>query len=95
MQNYIGQGSHQLGARALIKVSKNGLFEATINSLPGMQFSPNIVCIVSFRPDYPPQPMSVLRVVGRHGERLGFPSNPQATWGSGGWISLETDVHVN
>jgi hypothetical protein len=84
-----------LGVRAQPRVGKDGFFEATVVPLPKMQFKHNIVCIISFSPNYPDQDVSVIRVVGRHGEQLGFPKNPQAVVSSGSRVSLETHLHVD
>jgi hypothetical protein len=59
-----------------------------------MQFKHNIVCLVSFHPDYPDQDTSVTGTVGKHGEQLGFPKNPQARTDSGDRVYLIADIHV-
>ena len=95
VQNYVGENSKVLSKRSLPRVGKDGLFEATLVPLPKTQFKHNIVCIVSFSPDYPGQDASVVTAVGKKGERLGFPTNPQTEINSGERVSLRADVHVD
>jgi hypothetical protein len=59
-----------------------------------MQFKHNIVCLVSFLPNSPDQDAVVTGTVGRHGEQLGFPKNPQAYVHSGENIYLGAAIHV-
>ena len=94
VQNYIGEGSQILSVRALPKVGKDGFFEATLTPLPQMQFKHNVVCLVSFSPNFPDQVATVTETVGRHGEQLGFPRNPQTYVVSGENVYLEADIHV-
>jgi len=95
VQNYSGEGSQILSVRALPKVGKDGFFEATLAPLPKMQFKRNVVCLVSFFPKIPDQDASVIGEVGRHGEQLGFPKNPQAYIQSGDNVYLSAAVHVD
>lgn len=92
--NYVGEGSQKLGMRALPRVGKDGFFEATLTPQKNMEFKHNIVCLVSFGLDYPDQDASVKLTVGIHGERLGFPKNPQTNIGSGERVYLMAAVHV-
>jgi len=94
VENYSGEGSQILSVRALPKVGKEGFFEATLAPLPKMQFKHNVVCSVSFSPDFPDQDATVIGSVGRHGERLGFPKNPQAHIHSGDNVYLSAAIHV-
>lgn len=94
VQNYVGEDSKILSVRALPRVGKDGFFEATLTPLPKMQFKHNIVCLVSFSPDYPEQDPTVTTTVGKHGEQLGFPKNPQANIRSGERVYLEAAIHV-
>jgi len=94
VQNYVGKGSQILSVRALPKVGKDGLFEATLAPLPKMQFKHSVVCLVSFFPNFPDQDVTVTGTVGRHGERLGFPKNPQAYVHSGDDVYLAAAIHV-
>jgi hypothetical protein len=92
--NYVGEGSQMLGVRALPRVGKDGFFEATLTPQAKMEFRHNVVCLVSFSPDYPDQDAAVKAAVRKHGEQLGFPKNPQANIGSGDRVSLMAAVHV-
>lgn len=94
VQNYVGEGNKILGVRALPRVGKDGFFEATLTPQAKMEFKHNIVCLVSFDPNYPDQDALVKSTVGQHGERLGFPKNPQAGIGSGDRVYLMSAVHV-
>ena len=92
VQNHVGEGSQTLSIRALPKVEKDGFFEATLAPLPKMQFKHNVVCLVSFFP--PDQDATVTGIVGRHGEQLGFPKNPQAYVLSGDNVYLGAAIHI-
>jgi hypothetical protein len=94
VQNYVGEGSQILSVRALPKVGKDGFFEATLAPLEKMQFKHNVVCLVSFFPNFPDQDATVTGTVGRHGEQLGFPKNPQAYVHSGDNVYLGAAIHV-
>jgi hypothetical protein len=94
VQNYVGEGSQTLSAMALPRVGKDGFFEATLTPLPKMQFKHNIVCLVSFSPHYPEQDPTVTTTVGKHGEQLGFPKNPQTAIVSGERVYLMLAIHV-
>lgn len=94
VKNYVGEGGQVLSVRALPKVGKDGFFEATLLPLQKQQFKHNVVCLVSFSPDYPDQDTTVTAAVGKHGEQLGFPKNPQANIGSGERVYLMAAVHV-
>jgi hypothetical protein len=59
-----------------------------------MQFKHNVVCLVSFSPNFPDQEATVTGAVGRHGEQLGFPENPQTFVHSGENIYLGAAIHV-
>ena len=94
VQNYVGEGSQTLSIRAMPRVGKDGFFETTLTPQPKMEFKHNVVCLVSFSPDYPGQNANVTAVVGKHGEQLGFPKNPQANIVSGERVYLIAAVHV-
>lgn len=94
VQDYVGEGSQILSVRALLKVGKDGFFEASLAPLPKMQFKHNIVCLVSFLPNSPEQDAVVTGAVGRHGEQLGFPKNPQTNVLSGENVYLGTAIYV-
>ena len=94
VQNYVGEGSQILSVRALPRVGKDGFFEATLAPLPKLQFKHNIVCLVSFFPNDPGQDATVTRIVGKHGEKLGFPKNPQTNIVSGDNVYLSAAIHV-
>jgi len=94
VQNYVGEGSQILSVRALPRVGKDGFFEVTLTPQPKMEFKHNVVCLVSFSPDYPNQDAPVKAAVGKNGEQLGFPKNPQTNIGSGERVSLMAAVYV-
>jgi hypothetical protein len=95
VQDYVGENSRILSVRSQPRVGKDGLFEANLIPLPKTQFQHNIVCLVSFSPSYPDQDAAVIKIVGKNGEKLGFPANPQTEIGSGDRVSLIADVHVD
>jgi len=64
-------------------VDKRGFLEADIAPKKGMSFRTYLICDVVFMPSYPKQPAEVIRRVGRRGELLGFPDNPQGHLQSG------------
>jgi hypothetical protein len=59
-----------------------------------MQFKHNVVCFVSFFPNFSDQHATVTGTVGRHGEHLGLPKNPQAYVHSGENVYLGAAIHV-
>lgn len=92
---YIGEGGNAINENATAIVDKEGFFEATLYPAKGNEFQHNLVCDVVFATrTEPPQPPSVLQVVGSHGENLGFPKNPQVTVMSGESYSLNELLHV-
>ena len=92
---YIGEGGSAINEGASAVVGKEGFFEGTLRPTKGNQFQHNLVCDIVFvtRTD-PPQPPSVLQVVGSHGEHLGFPKNPQVEVMSGENFALIGRIHV-
>jgi hypothetical protein len=75
---YIGEGGDAINDEASVLVGKEGFFDVTLHPRKGNQFQHNLVCSVVFATNTAPaQPSSVLQVVGKHGEHLGFPKNPQ------------------
>lgn len=92
---HIGEGGNAINGNATATVDKGGFFEATLYPAKGNEFQHNLVCDVVFATlTEPPQPPSVLQVVGVHGENLGFPKNPQVTVMSGENYSLNELLHV-
>jgi hypothetical protein len=81
--DYFGEGSKIFNSEVTAIVDNRGFFEATIAPKKGMSFRINLICDVVFMPRDPKQPAEVIRTVGRRGERLGFPDNPQAYLSSG------------
>src|SRR6266568_6029832 len=77
--DFLREGSTILGKNEITSVGEDGFFEVTVRPLKGLAFRPNIVCEIGFSPEYPAQPASVIQVVGKQGEHLGSPKNPQ--WG--------------
>jgi hypothetical protein len=94
INDFIGEGSAILSERAEPTVGNDGFFSATLKPSAGKQFKHNVVCDIGFVPNDPHQPESVLRVVGKRGEGLGFPQNPQAYVNSGERHYLLDLVHV-
>jgi len=92
--DFIGEGSKALSGESLPKVGKDGFFEVRLKPSPGSRFKHNLVCDIGFMTDFPSQDASVLKTVGKHGEQLGFPINPQARVGSSEHYSLEDTIHV-
>lgn len=95
VMNYVGENGEELGVRSLPEIKKDGSFQAAIVPLPHKVFKPNIVCMVSFSPNFPRQSRSVIDAVGQNGQRLDFPANPQAMIMSGNRVYLESDLHVD
>jgi len=92
---YIGEGGKAINESASAVVGKRGFFEATLHPTKGNQFQHNLVCDIMFATrTEPPQPFSVLEVVGNHGEHLGFPKNPQVEVMSGENFTLIERIHV-
>ena len=92
---YIGEGGNAINDDASAVVGKGGFFEATLHPRKGMQLQHNIVCDIVFATrSEPPQPPSVLHIVGKHGEHLGFPKNPQVEVASGETFTLIDRIHV-
>jgi hypothetical protein len=92
---YMGEGGIQINQSATAVVGKEGFFEATLHPTKGNSFQHNLACNIVFATrTEPPQPLSVLRVVGTHGEHLGFPKNPQTGLMSGNNFYLDDLVHV-
>jgi hypothetical protein len=95
VDRYIGEGGNAINESASAVIGEGGLFETTLHPTKGNQFQHNLVCDIGFatRTD-PPQPASVLRVVGNRGEQLGFPKNPQVEVMSGENFTLIERIHV-
>jgi hypothetical protein len=92
---YIGEGGSPINESATVVVSEGGFFEATLHPSKGNKFEHNLVCDIGFATHTePPQPRSVLQIVGSHGEHLGFPKNPQVGVMSGDNFTLSELVHV-
>jgi len=92
---YIGEGGNPINEGASTVVGKGGFFEANLHPTHGNQFEHNLACDVVFATvTDPPQPPSVLQVVGKHGERLGFPKNPQVEVTSGETFTLVDRIHI-
>jgi len=92
--DFIGEGSKTLSSESLPRVGKDGFFEVSLRPNPGNRFKHNLVCDISFMTDFPSQEAPVLKAVGKHGEQLGFPINPQARVGSGERYYLQDTIHV-
>lgn len=92
---YVGEGGNVINERASVVVGEGGFFEADLHPTKGNQFQHNLVCDIVFATvTDPPQPPSVLQVVGRRGEKLGFPKNPQVEVLSGDRFLLDDLIHV-
>jgi len=92
---YIGEGGNAINEGASVVVGEDGFFEANLHPAKGSQFQHNLVCDIVFATvTDPPQPRSVLQVVGNHGEHLGFPKNPQVEVMSGENFTLIDRIHV-
>ncbi len=92
--DFVGQGSSVLNLETDVTVDKNGFFEAKVLPKPRVEFHHNLVCDITFMPTFPKQEPTVLRLVGKDGEKLGFSSgNPQAKVASGGYYLTEL-IHV-
>jgi hypothetical protein len=93
--HYIGENGDAINESASTIVGKGGFFEANLHPTKGNQFQHNLVCDIVFATfTDPPQPPSVLQVVGKHGEHLGFPKNPQVEALSGERFTLIDRIHV-
>ncbi len=92
---YIGEGGNAINEGASAVVDEDGFFEVNLHPAKGSQFQHNLVCDIVFATvTDPPQPPSVLQVVGKHGEKLGFPKNPQVEVLSGDRFLLVDRIHV-
>lgn len=89
------EGGQLLVENATAAVGADGFFELTLRPAKGKRFQHNMACDIGFHPGDPHlQPPSVLRLVGLHGEKLGFPQNPQAEVGSGENYYLRDIIYV-
>lgn len=76
--DHIGEGGNNLSDEVRVTVGKDGLFTASIHPRKGLTFRPGMICSVVFEPNYPPQPRTVLKIVGTHGRRLGsYDTDPE------------------
>jgi len=92
---YIGEGGDAINESASTIVGNGGFFEATLHPTSGNQFQHNLICDVVFATvTDPPQSPSTLHVVGKRGERLGFPRNPQVEVTSGETFTLVERIHI-
>jgi hypothetical protein len=92
---YIGEGGNAINEGTSTIVGKDGFFETNMHPTKGNQFQHNLVCDIVFATvTDPPQSPSVLQVVGKHGEHLGFPKNPQVQVMSGAEFALIDRIHV-
>lgn len=93
LSDYIGEGSHDFNNEVRATVGKDGLFTVTIRPKKGRTMRANLICNITFGPEYPRQPEDVLRIVGRRGQRLGTrATNPQAQNNPSGTILVDTTV---
>jgi hypothetical protein len=83
-----------MSEEASASVGTDGLFEVNLHAMRGIVFRPNLACDLVFMPTFPKQPASVLMIVGKHGEHLDFPKNPQTRVGSGDNYYLVSSIHV-
>jgi hypothetical protein len=92
---YIGEGGSAINERVSAVVGNGGFFEANLHPTKGNQFDHNLVCDIVFATlTDPSQAPSVLKVVGKHGEHLGFPKNPQVEVMSGENFTLIDRIHI-
>ena len=88
--DFIGNGSTRFNEDVIAVVDESGFFDVTMRPRPNLQFRHRLICHIVFMPTYPKQSVPVLDAVGRRGEKLGFPQNPQAHVISGGYYLSET-----
>lgn len=69
--DFIGQGSNIVSKYLTLTVAQNGLFKSSVVSKGSYKFKSNMICSVAFHAW--DQPAAVLKVTGRHGEKLGIP----------------------
>jgi hypothetical protein len=91
--DFIGQGSHIVSKDTTVTVAQNGLFQVSVAPRGSDHFKSNMICSVTFHAWN--QPPAVLKVTGRHGEKLGNPGiNSQVGIYSGGqYLEAETVLH--
>lgn len=95
VSRFVGEGGSTINQDATAVIDREGFFDVSVHPMKGNTFQHNLACdIVFMARTYPPQPASVLDVVGTHGERLGFPKNPQTEVSSGENYVLSELVHV-
>lgn len=90
VSDFDGSGWKDYSPAVSAHLDKSGYFSAEVTPSPKLTFRNNLVATVFFSPGYDKQPATVLSVVGRHGENLGEPTNPQAGHMSGGYSYLLT-----
>jgi hypothetical protein len=67
--DFIGQGSHIVSKDTKVTVAQNGLFQVSVAPKQSYKFKSNMICDVAFHAW--DQPAAVLKLTGRHGEKLG------------------------
>jgi hypothetical protein len=78
ISDFLGQGSSILNDEVFATVGADGLFHAEAHAKQNKTFHLSQLCQISFAPNDPRQPRSVVEVVGRLGEHLGrADDNPQ------------------
>jgi len=90
----VGNGWSYASEPAYGTVDKIGSFVIQLHPKSEERFVPNLLVHVFFGPAYHAQPISVLAIVGRKGEKLGDFNNPQFGQVSGEDYYLETIVRV-
>ncbi len=87
--DYSGPRATRVNEDAVAVVGGDGFFEVILRPKQGIAFRHNLVCAILFMPAFPHQEPSVLEVLGKRGEHLGFPKNPQARVASGAYYLSE------
>lgn len=78
--DYVGRGGAIITPQpdCVVIVGRGGLFRKMLRPRAGLSFRVGMICGAGFGGNHPRQPAGVVRVAGRHGERLGDPRmNPQ------------------
>jgi hypothetical protein len=92
-EDFIGEGSHVVSRDATVTVDQSGLFNVSVAPKQSQQLKNNMICSVDFHRWN--QPAAVLKITGRHGERLGnVTSNSQiGTYSGGQYLEAITVLH--
>jgi len=89
VRDFHGEGWDFYSDEMHSSVNDKGQFDGKLAPQQGKTFRRNFILVADFMPYHPDQPSSVLKIVGKKGEFLGGPENPQRFQVSGWMYGLE------